>query len=130
MEVADRPTSTPMSQTVYNEIGGQAAVEAVVDDFYDRVLSDDQLVHFFDDQDMAELRAHQVQFISAVAGGPVDYTGDDMREAHEHLDISESDFAAVAEHLEAALRANGVDDDNVEAILSEVAALKAPVLGQ
>ncbi|WP_089698036.1 group I truncated hemoglobin [Halogranum gelatinilyticum] len=119
-----------MSQTVYNEIGGQAAVEAVVDDFYDRVLSDDQLVHFFDDQDMAELRAHQVQFISAVAGGPVDYTGDDMREAHEHLDISESDFAAVAEHLEAALRANGVDDDNVEAILSEVAALKAPVLGQ
>ena len=130
MEVAARPTSTPMSQTVYNEIGGQEAVEAVVDDFYDRVLADDQLVHFFDGQDMAELRAHQVQFISAVAGGPVDYTGDDMREAHEQLDISESDFAAVAGHLEAALRANGVDDDNVEAILSEVAALKAPVLGR
>ena len=130
MEVAARPTSTPMSQTVYNEIGGREAVEAVVDDFYDRVLADDQLVHFFDGQDMAELRAHQVQFISAVAGGPVDYTGDDMREAHEQLDISESDFAAVAGHLEAALRANGVDDDNVEAILSEVAALKAPVLGR
>lgn len=119
-----------MSQSVYHEIGGRDAVEAVVDDFYDRVLSDEQLVDFFDGQDMAALRAHQVQFISAVADGPVEYSGADMREAHEHLDISEADFVAVAEHLERALRTNGVDDEHVEAILSEVAGLKAPVLSR
>ncbi|MEA5389206.1 hypothetical protein VB779_20785 [Haloarculaceae archaeon H-GB11] len=53
-----------------------------------------------------------------------------MREAHAHLDLDEGDFQAVAEHLEAALRANGVADANVEAILSRVADLKAPVLNQ
>ncbi|WP_433623489.1 group I truncated hemoglobin [Halomicrococcus sp. NG-SE-24] len=117
-----------MPQTIYQDIGGRDAVEAVVTDFYDQVLADDQLVPYFDGMDMDELRAHQVQFISAVAGGPVDYTGDDMRDAHAHLDIDEDDFDAVGRYLESALRMNGVDEDNVEAIMSEVRSLKDPVL--
>lgn len=119
-----------MSQSVYREIGGRDAVERVVDDFYDRVLSDDRLAEYFEGMEMEELRAHQVQFISAVTGGPVEYGGKDMREAHAHLDVDEADFDAVATHLERALRDNGVDDDNVEAIMSEVVALKDPVLGR
>lgn len=119
-----------MDGTIYDEIGGREAVEAVVSDFYDAVLDDEQLVEYFEDQDMAELRAHQIQFISSVTGGPVEYTGADMRKAHAHLDLDERDFQAVAKHLEAALRANGVDDAAVEQILSEVAKLKAPVLNR
>lgn len=119
-----------MGQTVYREIGGREAVERVVDDFYDRVLADERLVEYFEGMDMEELRSHQVQFISAVAGGPVDYDGRDMRAAHDHLDVDEEDFDAVAEYLEDALRDNGVADENVETIMSEVAALKAPVLGR
>jgi hemoglobin len=117
-----------MQQTIYDDIGGREAVEAVVSDFYDAVLADERINHYFDDQDMTELRAHQIQFISSVTGGPVEYSGADMREAHTHLDLDERDFQAVAEHLESALRANGVDDANVESILSRVADLKAPVL--
>ncbi|RDI71376.1 group I truncated hemoglobin [Halopelagius longus] len=116
-----------MSESVYRQIGGKEAVKAVVDDFYERVLSDERLVGYFDGMDMQELRAHQVQFISSVAGGPVDYSAD-MYEAHAHLDITEADFDAVADHLERALRENGVGDDNVEAIMSEVAALKDPIV--
>ena len=119
-----------MSQTIYEQIGGRDAVEAVVDDFYDRVLSDDRLAGFFEGMDMQELRAHQVQFISSVAGGPVEYTGGDMREAHAHLDIDDGDYDAVCDHLERALRENDVGDDNVEAILSEVEELRAPILGR
>jgi hemoglobin len=124
----DRPNG--MAQSIYRQIGGREAVEAVVDDFYDRVLSDESLVDYFEGHDMEELRAHQVQFVSSVAGGPVEYSGRDMREAHDHLDIEEEDFDAVATYLERALRENGVDEENVEAIMSEVAALKAPVLGR
>ncbi|MDG5775250.1 group 1 truncated hemoglobin [Haloarculaceae archaeon H-GB1-1] len=119
-----------MQQPIYDEIGGRDVVEAVVSDFYDAVLADERILDYFDDYDMTELRAHQIQFISSVTGGPVEYTGADMREAHAHLDLDEGDFQAVAEHLEAALRANGVADANVEAILSRVADLKAPVLNQ
>ncbi|SIR64643.1 hemoglobin [Haladaptatus litoreus] len=119
-----------MTRTIYREIGGRDAVETVVTDFYDRVLADDQLAPYFDGMDMNELYAHQVQFISAVAGGPADYTGDNMREAHAHLDIDEDDFDTVGQYLETALRENGVEDDNVEAIMAEVASLKEPILGR
>lgn len=120
--------ANPSSQSVYGEIGGREAVDAVVSDFYDRVLDDDQLVGFFEGMDMAELHAHQVQFISAVAGGPVSYTGAEMRESHAHLDIDQDDFDAVAEYLAVALRENGVSDENVEAIMTEVATFEDPIL--
>lgn len=116
------------AQSIYAEIGGSDAVDAVVSEFYDRVFADDRLVHFFEGMDMAALHAHQVQFISAVAGGPVEYTGDDMREAHAHLTIDDTDFDAVAEHLEAALRENGVCEENIEAIMTEVEALRNPIV--
>ncbi|WP_266080883.1 group I truncated hemoglobin [Haladaptatus caseinilyticus] len=119
-----------MAQSIYREIGGRDAVEAVVSDFYDRVLADERLRPYFDGLEMNELHAHQVQFVSAVAGGPTDYTGENMREAHAHLDIDEADFDIVGQYLEAALRENGVDNDNVDVVMSEVAALKDPIVGE
>jgi len=121
---------TTMSQTIYQDIGGRDAVRAVVDDFYERVLDDDQLTPYFEETDMEGLRTHQIQFISAVAGGPVEYTGDDMREAHGHLGVEEADFDLIGRYLQAALEKNGVDEEHVEAIMAEVAALKPPVLGR
>jgi hemoglobin len=115
-------------QSIYSEVGGSEAIDAVVSEFYDRVLADGQLVHFFEGMEMEELHAHQVQFISSVTGGPVDYTGADMREAHAHLAIGDADFDAVADHLAAALQENGVQDENIETIMSEVEALKGPIL--
>jgi hemoglobin len=123
-------TNNSDNRSVYDEIGGREAIDAVVSDFYDRVLADDQLAEFFEGFDMAELHAHQVQFISSVAGGPVSYTGGEMREAHASLDIEEEDFDAVATHLDIALRENGVRDENVAAIMTEVAALEDPILNR
>lgn len=119
-----------MQEQLYDQIGGRDAVEVIVDDFYDSVLGDERINHYFADQDMTDLRAHQIQFISSVTGGPVDYGGADMREAHAHLNLREEDFQAVAAHLETALRDNGVSEENIEQILARVAELKAPVLNQ
>lgn len=119
-----------MSQTIYRDIGGRDAVEAVVDDFYERVLDDEQLTPYFEDTEMEDLRAHQVQFISAVAGGPVEYSGANMREAHAHLGIEEAHFDLVGRYLREALEENGVPDEHVEAIMSEVVALEDSVLNR
>lgn len=50
-------------ETVFDRLGGHEAVESVVNDFYDRVLTDDRVIHHFEDSDTTELRAHQIQFI-------------------------------------------------------------------
>ena len=116
------------SQSIFERIGGRDAVDAVVSDFYDRVLDDPVLEPYFEATEMDQLHSHQVQFISAVAGGPVDYDGDDMETAHEGMGITEEAFGAVATHLEAALWENGVPDDDVAAILTEVAAMEDDIV--
>jgi len=125
-----RTTISEMStdETLYEQLGGRERIAAVVDEFYDRVTNDETVAGFFEDMDMAAQRAHMTQFLGSVAGGPVEYTGDEMREAHEPLDLEQRHFDAVATHLDGALRAFDVPDETVEAVLGEVAALEDDVL--
>jgi hemoglobin len=114
--------------SLYERLGGQAAIDAVVDEFYDRVLADERVAHHFAGVDVAALRAHQKRFVAAAAGGPDAYDGRDMAAAHEGLDITAEEFAVVADHLDAALAAKGVSEADREALLSEVAALEPAVV--
>ncbi|EMA46033.1 group I truncated hemoglobin [Halococcus saccharolyticus] len=124
------PLMMSATSSMYEDIGGNEAIEAVVSDFYKRVLDDPLLEPYFEETDMDALFAHQVQFVSAVAGGPVDYEGDDMQNAHEGMAITEEAFSHVAGHLADALRANGVSEPHVETIIEEVATLEDDVVGQ
>ena len=114
--------------TLYHRFGGEEQISNIVDEFYERVLADESVAHFFDEVDMAAQRAHQTQFLSAVAGGPVEYDGEEMRAAHEGLGLEPEHFEAIATHLDAALREFDVGDDARADIMSEVAALEDDVL--
>jgi hemoglobin len=98
-------------ETLYHRLGGRDAIASVVDAFYDRVLADDRLAPFFEDVDMTKQRAHQTQFIAAVAGGPVEYDGEEMDEAHEGMGIDHEDYDAIEAHLDAALAEHDVSAD-------------------
>jgi len=114
--------------TLYERLGGREAIEAVVDEFYDRVLADESLVPYFEGTETDELRSHQAAFVAAVAGGPDSYDGASMREAHADLDLSPGEFAAVAGHLDDALAEFDVADEDREALLAEVATLEDAIL--
>ncbi|WP_225336490.1 group I truncated hemoglobin [Halomicrobium urmianum] len=118
------------AQSIYERIGGRDGVEAVVSDFYDRVFDDPLLEPYFEDTDREALYAHQVQFISTVAGGPVSYDGADMQQAHEGMGISDEAFDRVATYLAEALRENDVTEDDVDAIIDQVADLQPDVVEQ
>lgn len=119
-----------MSEPLYDRLGGSDGIDAVVEEFYDRVLADESINHHFEGVDMAELRDHQRAFLTMVTGGPAACDGADMGQAHAHLAITEAGFAAVAGHLDDALRACGVADSDREAVLSEVADLEDAVLNR
>lgn len=115
-------------ETLYDRLGGEPAIGAVVDEFYDRVLADESLAHHFDDVDMSEQRSHQTKFISAVTGGPIQYGGDDMRTAHEGLSITDEEFDAIAGHLDDALREFDVDGADREAVLEAIEGFRAEIV--
>lgn len=121
-----------MSGSLYERIGGAAAVEAAVDIFYRKVLMDDTISHFFDDTDMDEQRAKQKSFLSWAMGGPEEYTGKDMRDAHAPLvekGLNQAHFDAVAGHLQATLQELNVDEPMIEEVMVLAASCRDDVLG-
>ncbi len=99
-------SETTMSQTLYERIGGEAAVNAAVELFYRKVLNDYRINRFFGNSDMDKQIAKQKAFFTMAFGGPNNYTGQDMRNAHAHMvkiGLDDSHFDAVMEQLGATL---------------------------
>ncbi len=109
--------------TIYDRIGGHEAIEAVVEDFYVRVLADDQLSGFFTGTNMNRLKGKQVEFFAAALGGPEPYTGAPMKQVHHGRGITMHHFSLVAGHLTDALTAAGVPAGTVTEILGAIAPL-------
>ncbi|MDX1442148.1 MAG: group 1 truncated hemoglobin [Gammaproteobacteria bacterium] len=91
-----------MTQSLYERIGGQVAVEQAVDIFYRKVLSDPLLAPFFEFTDMQRQVARQRAFLTMAFGGPNHYDGRALRDAHKRFveqGMAEAHFVAVVEHL-------------------------------
>ncbi|WP_415885870.1 group I truncated hemoglobin [Neptuniibacter sp. QD37_6] len=117
--------------SLYERIGGEAAVDAVVDIFYRKVLADDRISHYFDDVDMDGQAAKQKAFLTMVFGGPHNYTGQYMREGHKHLKgLNETHFDAVVENLAATLTELGVSETDIGEIAGIAGSVKDDVLNR
>jgi hemoglobin len=112
--------------SIYEQIGGEGAVDAAVDIFYRKVLTDERLARFFDDVDMDKQSAKQKAFLTMVLGGPANYSGLDMRRGHLHLiarGMDDSHVDAVIELLGQTLSELGVSNQ----IIGQIAAVAESV---
>jgi hemoglobin len=122
-----------MSDTLYDKIGGETAVDAAVDIFYRKVLSDDRINSFFETVDMDKQAAKQKAFLTMAFGGPNNYSGEDMRNGHAHLverGLNESHFDAVMEHLGATLTELNVPGELIAQAAAIAESTRNDVLGK
>src|SRR4051812_30823063 len=108
--------------SLFEQLGGEAAVDAAVDNFYRKVLSDDRVSRFFEDVDMDRQRGKQKAFLTMAFGGPHNYSGKDMRAGHARLvamGLNDSHFDAVVELLGSTLKDMGVPNE----LIGQVAAI-------
>lgn len=115
-------SETGVTTNLYDRLGGSAAVDLAVNNFYRKVLVDDRINYFFEGVDMERQAAKQKAFLTYVFGGPNNYTGLDMRNAHARLvdnGLNDSHFDAVVENLGNTLRELGIPESDI----AEVAAL-------
>lgn len=103
--------------SLFNNIGGEAAVDAAVDLFYKKVLADDRINEFFDTVDMDKQRAKQKAFLTLAFGGPSNYSGKNLRAGHKHLHLTEHHFNAVAEDLVATLEELKVPKEYIDEVV-------------
>ncbi|MDD5034605.1 MAG: group 1 truncated hemoglobin [Methylococcaceae bacterium] len=120
-------------KSLYEKLGGEAAVDAAVDIFYRKVLGDDRISHFFDGVDMGNQVAKQKAFLTLAFGGPNYYTGADMRRGHAHLvraGLNDTHFNAVMEHLGATLSELNAPADLIAQAASIAESTRNDVLGR
>jgi hemoglobin len=119
--------------TLYEQLGGEAAVNAAVDIFYRKVLTDHRINRFFDGVDMDKQATKQKAFLTMAFGGPHNYTGEDMRNGHAHLvklGLDDSHFDAVMENLTATLVELNVPNQLIEQVATIAESTRNDVLGR
>jgi len=126
-------TQETTNTTLFEQLGGAAAVDAAVDIFYRKVLADYRINRFFDNVDMEQQAAKQKAFLTMAFGGPHNYTGEDMRKGHERLvrmGLDDSHFDAVMEHLGATLQELNVPSALIEQVAAIAESTRNDVLGR
>ena len=120
-----------MPASLYERLGGPAAVNIAVDIFYRKILLDQRVNIFFDGIDMEQQIIKQKGFLTMVFGGPNHYTGKGMREGHRHLvkrGLNDSHVDIIIEHLGATLKELGVDDHDIQEVAAIANSVRADVL--
>jgi len=112
----------------FQDLGGEATVQQVVDRFYQLVLGDEALAPYFDGVDLPAVKRHQVLLLSQVMGGPASYDGQDLGAAHARLGITHADFTRVAGHLATALADAGAGDQVIARVGETVESTRGQIV--
>ncbi|MCX7073550.1 MAG: group 1 truncated hemoglobin [Methylococcales bacterium] len=126
-------SETTTDLTLFEQLGGEAAVDAAVDVFYRKVLSDYRINRFFDGVDMDTQAAKQKAFLTMAFGGPNNYSGKDMRDAHARfvkMGLDDSHFDAVVENLAETLIELGVSQELIAQVAAIAETTRTDILGK
>jgi hemoglobin len=117
--------------TLYERLGGYDSISAVADDLLPRLQADPQLGRFWlhrgDDGVMREKQL-LIDFLCSSAGGPVYYTGRDMRTSHKGMKITEGDWTTFLGHLNATLDAFQVPQAERDEVVAFVQSTKPDIV--
>ena len=114
--------------TLYRRLGEQEGIRAVVDDFYDRLLEDEELGPFFEDADMEKLRRTQTDFLCEAAGGPETYDAEPVREAHLHVPFRKAHIERAIALLERNLEEFEVPEEDAQTVVGAIATHETELL--
>ena len=115
--VMDGTTNPP---TLFELIGGEGGVAKLIDEFYLRVLDDPDLQPLFKGASMNHLRHMQRDFFTTALGGPASYSGRSLSHAHHGRGITKHHFGKFVQHLLGTLRARGLDERHIDAVIDRL----------
>lgn len=121
------------NESLYQELGGEPAVDAAVGIFYRKILADSTLSPFFEGVDMDRQMAKQKAFLTMAFGGPNNYSGKDLTSAHVELvkrGMNDSHVSKVLGHLMKTLQELKVPGYLVVEIMRIAESTRNAVLGR
>ena len=121
----------PMAQaSLYERLGGKPAITAVVDDFIGNVAADTRINQRFGGANIPRLKTRLVDQICEASGGPCKYTGQNMRDAHTGMKITDAEFTALVEDLVKSLDKFKVPAKEKNELLGALGGMKPDIVGR
>lgn len=119
--------------TLYERLGGENGIAALVDDIVEAHLQNPTIQARYlptqdDPEHFEELKGHLRDFLSAGSGGPAEYRGKNMLEAHRGMNIGEAEYMAVMDDIQNVLERHGVDPQTRQEMLGITYSLKDEIL--
>jgi len=120
--------STP--PTLYDRLGGQGAINQVVDDFVANIAADPSIFPKFAKTDIPKLKRLLSEQICEATGGPCKYTGRDMKTTHKGMNVTKAEFNATGAALAKALDKNKVPAKEKNELLTAIGGMENDIVGQ
>ena len=114
--------------SLYDQLGGQPAIEKIVDNFIEEISFDPQIVTHFKDTNIDRLRTKLIEKLCNVSGGPCEYTGDSMEQVHHKMNITEAEFNRTVDLLINAMNKAGVNLRTQNRLLARLAPLREDII--
>jgi hemoglobin len=121
-------TTAGAQKPLYDRLGGKAAVDAVVEDFIGNVAADARINAQFANADIPHLKQMLKDQICMATGGGCQYTGKDMKTAHQGMPIKDADFAALVEDLKKSLDKFKVGTQEQNELLTALGGMKPDIV--
>ena len=123
------PMKPMQDAPLYDRLGGQPAITAVVDDFIGNVSGDARINKRFANTDIPRLKTMLVVQTCAGTGGPCKYAGRDMATAHEGMNVRSEEFDALVEDLVKSLDKFKVPAREKGELLGVLGPMKGAIVG-
>jgi hemoglobin len=123
-------TTMMEKKSLYDRLGGQPAITAVVDDFIGHVAGDTRINQRFATADIPRLKTMLVNQICQASGGPCTYTGASMKDAHKSMKITDAEFNALVEDLVKSLDKFKVGAQEKNDLLGALGGMKPDIVNQ
>ena len=115
-------------RSLYDRLGGETTIRSIAADAFDNHVGDPAGKARYADSDREAVVQTVTEFICAGTGGPQEYTGKNMVEAHRGMNINEQEYVAVVDDILAALDKNGVGEREKQEMLMIAYSLKGEIL--
>ncbi|MGH2572202.1 MAG: group I truncated hemoglobin [Actinomycetota bacterium] len=117
-----------MERTLFERLGGQSAIESVVEAFVARCAGDDRINKKFARTDVPRLKKMLVDQVCEATGGPCTYAGRDMRDTHVGMGVTAGEFDALVEDLVATLGQFQVPQPEQDELLGLLAPMRGDIV--
>ncbi len=120
------------NRSLFERLGGSSGITALVEDIVAMHMENPviraRFRPYLETEKLVVTKKHLCAFLEAGSGGPAQYTGRSMLDAHQGMNVSEAEYMAALDDILAALRKHAIDEQTQKDVLAIAYSLKGDIL--